>query len=101
MKDYKAIHGGTNQLLTEGSTEFSSHVSSDTHEKTDLDYSIIYTEENWFKSGIKEAITIRKLKPTLNQDDGRYHLSAIYDKMIRSRLPMKTPDVVAQDTTVQ
>ena len=90
-KDYRTMHDGTNQILTEGNTEFSAHVASDEHEKDDFEYSIICTEENWFKRGIKESIAIRKIRPTLNLDDGRYHLSAIYDKLIQSRLIMKIP----------
>ena len=39
----------------------------------------------------KEAIAIRKIKPSLNKDGGRYHLSAIYDDVIQSRLDIKTP----------
>ena len=57
----------------------------------DFEYSIIYTEENWFKRGIKEAIAIRKMRPTLNLDEGRYHLSAIYNHLIRSRLTIEIP----------
>ena len=95
------MHEGTNQPLTEGSTEFSAHVASDIHVKDDLQYSIIYTEDNWFKRGIKEAIAIRKLKPNLNLDDGRYHLSAIYDRLIRSRLTIKIPEKGTNDNTVE
>ena len=90
-RDYKAMQEGSNQILTEGNTEFSTHVATDEHSREDFEYSIIYREENWFKRGIKEAIAIRKLKPNLNQDDGRYHLSAIYDNLIRSRLTVKDP----------
>ena len=100
-KDYKTMHEGTNQALTEGSTEFSAHVASDTHEKEDLQYSILYTEDNWFKRGIKEAIAIRKLKPNLNLDDGRYSLSAMYDQLIRSRLMIKIPETGMKDNTVE
>ena len=95
------MHEGTNQALTEGSTEFSAHVASDTHVKEDFQYSILYTEDNWFKRGIKEAIAIRKLKPNLNQDDGRYHLSVMYDQLIRSRLTIKIPETGAKDNTVE
>lgn len=90
-KDYRRIHEGTNQILTEGNTEFSAHVASDTHEKDDFEFSILCTEENWFKRGIKESIAIRKIRPTLNLDDGRYHLSPIYDSLIQSRQIMKIP----------
>ena len=81
-KDYKAIQEGTNQLLSVGNTDFSAHVASDTHEKSDLRFSVLCTEENWFKRGVKEAIAIKKIKPTLNKDQGRYHLSKVYEKFI-------------------
>ena len=86
--DYKTMNSGENQLLTEGSTEFSAHVASEAHEKEDLKFEVICTDENWFQRGVKEAIAIRKLNPTLNQDEGRYHLSAMYSKFIRSSLAM-------------
>ena len=95
--DYKAMNEGSNQLLTEGNTEFSAHVASDIHDKKDLKYSILYTDDNWYRRGVKEAIAIKKIKPTLNKDDGRHHLSAMYDKLIRSSVAMKTPERRAKD----
>ena len=59
--------------------------------KKDLRTTILCTEENWYRRGVKEAIAIRKLKPTLNKDDGRHHLSPIYDKLIRTSVTLKTP----------
>ena len=88
QKDYKAMQTGSNQPLTEGSTEFSAHVAGDLHEKGDLSYEVLCTEEKWFARGVKEAIAIRKIRPSLNQDEGRYHLSAIYNKFIRTSLPL-------------
>ena len=90
--DYKAIQSGSNQPLTLGSTEFSAHVASDAHEKDDLQYELLCTDEDWFQRGVKEAIAIRKLKPTLNQDDGRYHLSSMYSKFIRSSANIINPE---------
>ena len=84
QQDYAALHHGKNQRLTPGNTEFSAHVASDTHDKDDLESSLLCTEENWHRRGIKEAIAIRKLKPTLNLDDGRYHLSSMYNQIIKS-----------------
>ena len=89
-KDYKAIQEGTNQLLTEGTTDFSAHVASDTHEKSDLRFSVLCTEEDWYKRGVKEAVAIRKINPTLNKDKGRHKLSPIYDQLIRTSVAMKT-----------
>ena len=100
-RDYKAESEGTNQLLTEGGTEFSKHVASDIHEKSDLEFSVICKDENWFGRGVKEAIAIRKLNPTLNQDEGRYNLSPMYSKFIRSSLVLKTPSHGAKVATNQ
>ena len=86
-----------NFLLTAGSTEFSAHVASDSHEKSDLQYSVLCYDDNWYQRGVKEAIAINKLKPTLNQDEGRHHLSPIYSKLIRSSVVLKTSDKKAND----
>ena len=99
-KDYKTVSEGSDQLLTKGSTEFSAHVASDVHVKSDLGWKILCTEENWFARGVKEAIAIRKIKPTLNADAGRFHLSPMYDKLIRSSLVLKTPSHGNDDATV-
>ena len=74
-------------------------MASDTHEKDDVEYKLLCTEENWFRRGVKEAIAIRKIKPTLNQDDGRYHLSAMYNKLIRSSDVMMLPSQGTQGAT--
>ena len=41
---------------------------------------------------MKEAIAIRKLKPTLNKEGGRYNLSTIYDDVIHNNIRMKQPE---------
>ena len=90
-KDYKSIQEGSDQRLSEGNTEFSAHVASDIHNrKEDLVSTILCTDESWYRRGVKEAIAIRKLKPTLNKDDGRHHLSPIYNKLIQSSVTLKT-----------
>ena len=97
--DYKAMQSGSNQQLTLGNTEFSAHVASDTHNKEDLQFQILCTDEDWFQRGVKEAIAIRKLQPTLNQDEGRFHLSAMYTKFIRSSHTMNDPRHGSQEAT--
>ena len=87
------------QQLTQGNTDFSAHVATDIHEKKDLKFSVLCTEENWFKRGVKEAIAIKKLKPSLNKDQGRYHLSAIYDDFIRTSVTMSTTRTGEKDGT--
>ena len=81
---------GSNQPLTEGSTEFSAHVATEDHTKEDFHFEVVMNESNWYKRGIKEAIAIKKLNPTLNLDEGRYHLSPIYNNLIRTSLRLKT-----------
>ena len=87
--------------MTEGSTEFSAHLATEHHDKSELEGSILMTEENWFKRGVKEAIAIRKLKPSLNQDDGRYHLSPMYNILIRDHVTLQVPSKRTEDATVQ
>ena len=100
-RDYSALHSGKNQQLTEGSTEFSAHVATDVHSKDDLEYSILYTEDNWFKRGVKEAIAIRKIRPSLNLDDGRHHLSPMYNQLIKNSVAIKGPRQGTNGATVK
>ena len=89
--DYKAMQDGSDQLLNPGTTEFSAHVASNTHNKSELEVKILCTDDNWFNRGVKEAIAIRKIRPTLNADEGRHHLSAMYNQLIKSSVTMGTP----------
>ena len=66
------------------STEFSKHVASNHRDQSDLEFTILCTDDNWFNRGVKEAIAIRKIRPTLNQDEGRHHLPKMYDQLINS-----------------
>ena len=89
--DYKKMNEGESLPMTEGSTEFSKHVASNHHKKSDLEFTILCTDDNWFARGVKEAIAIRKIKPTLNLDEGRHHLPKMYDELIRSCVTLRTP----------
>ena len=40
-------------------------------------------ETKWWERGVKESINIRKEKPTLNSDNGRYNLSRIWDNVLK------------------
>ena len=62
-------------------------------------YVILCTfESNWYKRTTKEAIAIKRIKPTLNEDEGRY-ISPIFDpvpsKFTRSRLVSQADDVTS------
>ena len=75
------------------------YLASDVHQKEDLEVSVLCKDNNCFFQGVKEAIAIRKIKPSLNQDEGRFHLSPIYDKFIRTSLVLKTPSQGAKEAT--
>ncbi|KAI8479293.1 Hemicentin-1, partial [Branchiostoma belcheri] len=50
----------------------------------------IYTEQDYFVRGVKEAVYIRAHQPSLNRDGGRYRLPATFDALLTSscfRLP--------------
>ncbi|KAI8499245.1 hypothetical protein Bbelb_230090 [Branchiostoma belcheri] len=47
---------------------------------------ILDTEQDYFKRGIKEAIYIRALQPSLNWDGGRYRLQTTFDPLLTSHL---------------
>ena len=43
---------------------------------------ILTVEPKWFGRGVKEAIYIRALHPSLNRDGGRYYLPPVYNNVI-------------------
>ena len=53
---------------------------------------ILDSEQDYFARGVKEAIYIRALQPSLNRDGGRFRLSAAFDSLLttsRFRFPGK------------
>ena len=77
-KDYRAMDSGSNQLLSIGDTVVSKHMALHNHQEGDIDIKFLGFERNWYRRTTKEAIAIKKIKPTLNEDEGRY-ISPIYD----------------------
>ena len=81
-KNYKELNSGTNIILSEGNTVVSKHMATQDHKEGDITFTAITFDENWYTRGIREAIEIKKTSPTLNEDQGRYYLSAIYDNIL-------------------
>ena len=81
--DYKEMNEGKKLIINAGTSEVAKHIQSEDHKKEDIQYEIIEKGSNWYKRGIKEAIEIRKRTPTLNADEGRYHLSHIWSKTLK------------------
>ena len=52
---------------------------------------ILTTESRWFERGVKEAIYIRALNPSLNRDSGRYKLPQVWDNIIKKRVKTDRP----------
>jgi hypothetical protein len=64
------------------------------HSIMESNIKILERETGWFlKRGVKEAIYIRANQCTLNRDQGRHLLSAVYDNAIKSHVtPVVTCD---------
>ena len=101
--DYKQLHAGKKESLTDPQSEKSvvkRHIRSTEHEVGDMTYSVIEYEPDWEKRLFKEAIAIRTLKPSLNEDPGKRHIPymIIYlnlmpiKKHIRS-IPVRTHNI--------
>ena len=54
------------------------------HKKEDMKIDFLGFEPKWWESGVLESINIRREKPTLNADCGRYNLSRIWDGIINT-----------------
>ena len=60
------------------------HIESPGHTVSLDKVQILDTEQDYFVRGVKEAIYIRALKPSLNRDSGRFRLPANYDALLTS-----------------
>ena len=47
---------------------------------------ILGLEQEWFQRGVKEAIFIHAMKPSLNQDGGHFNLSPIWHNIVGERI---------------
>ena len=47
---------------------------------------ILGVEQGWFQRGVKEAIFIHAMKPSLNRDGGRFNLSSIWHNIVGERI---------------
>ena len=82
-KDYKKMNRGEDVIINPGNSVVAQHLQEKTHCNHDqIEYNIITQEPNWLKRGIREAIEIRKREPNLNIDQGRYHLSELWTRIL-------------------
>ncbi|KAI8516901.1 hypothetical protein Bbelb_054820 [Branchiostoma belcheri] len=92
---YKAMRLQTTQLNDNAgglgsATLYQSYfvcVTEDENEKTTvIQYGKMPDNEDYFKRGIKEAIYIRALQPSLNRDGGRYRPQTTFDPLLTSHV---------------
>ena len=67
-------------------SEVSRHIHSQHHNIILENTKILLVEHKWFERGVKEAIHIRALNPSLNRDGGRCNLPPIWNNIIKERL---------------
>ena len=80
--NYREMDQGPPIWLTEGTSAVSTHLAED-HDHREVKVSVLGRERNKLRRGIREAIEIKKNKPTLNKNEqDRYYLPPIYDKII-------------------
>ena len=85
---------GEHRRLSSSTSEVSRHIHTDCHGHTVHieEAKILTVEPKWFERGVKEAIYIRALRPSLNRrDGGRYSLPPVYNIMITRHVNTKAP----------
>ena len=63
------------------------HAREQHHHFRKDDVSVLATEHDWVRRGIKEAIYIKALAPSINIDPGRHTLSTHFDSILSSNIP--------------
>ena len=69
-------------------SEVSQHLHTDQpgHSVDIENVKILTVENRWFERGVKEAVFIRSVGPTLNKDKGRYKLPHVWENTIHREL---------------
>ena len=67
------------------------HARDHGHHFRKEDVTILASENDWVKRGIKEAIYIRSLSPSINIDPGRHRLSSHFDSILNSVIVAPPP----------
>ena len=62
------------------------HVESPGHQIDFTDAKVLDRDHRWFERGVREAIYIRAQEPTLNRNQGRYTLPAVWNRIIHSHI---------------
>ena len=69
------------------------HARDHSHHFRKEDATVLSTEDDWAKRGVKEAIFIRALQPSINIDPGRHTLSSHFDSMLKGIIKRPAPPI--------
>ena len=67
------------------------HARETQHHFRKEDITILSSEHDWVKRGIKEAIFIKALSPSINIDPGRHQLSSHFDAILSPLIKPPSP----------
>ena len=67
------------------------HAHENGHHFRQEDVTILCSEKDWVRRGIKEALYIKTLTPSINIDPGRHHLSDHFDSVLTSIMKPPPP----------
>ena len=82
--NYKELHQGKKQPLSEGNTAVSKHLIGTPYQTDNITYQILGYDTDKDKRLYKEAIHIRCNNPTLNEDPGKKFIPHIYDNLFKT-----------------
>ena len=83
-----AVQSGTSTLKS----AVMAHARTNHHHFRASDLSVLSSGTgNWFERGVKEAVYIRGLKPSINRDQGRHQLPPHYDSLIKEAVEKPPP----------
>ena len=67
------------------------HARDHSHHFRKEDVTVLTSKHDWVKRGIKEALYIIALKPSINIDPGRHNLSSHFDSILESTIVAPPP----------
>ena len=77
-------HEGEKGPVTLGNSAVCRHIRSKEHNPEELFFKILESEPDRGKREYKEAIAIRVMQPTLNEDEGKKYIPHIYDRLLKT-----------------
>ena len=79
---------GEHRRPSSTTSKVSKHIHTDNpnHNITLENTKILSVEHKWFERGVKEAIYIRAMNPSLNRDGGCYNMPPVWNNIIKERV---------------